>query len=564
MTSIIPTLDKQILTALNRGEFKSALRLAESNSSIVPPALALLTKGLSLLNVDGNLDEAEQALSKAHQIAKGNDSILCALGSCQFRAQKFQLAKKSFTKALKRNSSNLDAIIQVAMCDHFLGASDNALKRLTVSLEKISSPNEKFRILKAKAFIEFEINSISSSIKTYESALVIVPNDSELNYNYGTALTKSKQTAEALKAFSKAEMLGYPGKLELYENMGLAALNEGKEDLAERYLSNAVHIEGPRAAPNASYHLALCLLRRGNLKAGFDFFDARLDRTGDRLHKPIPGITYWDGITQTGSLYAWSEQGLGDQLLFSQNLGWLREFFTGPITVCIESRLIPIIEPLHPNISFCSQDVVSPGEYDFQIATGSLCRIKLRHTGTPWQASRRIVAGDRVNQNPATRGDRPFKIGISWYSKNQELNEKNIPAVLFAQIFRVLKTQQVNLVNLQYDASASELGVIEATSGLAVDRKNEDNTRDIDGLATVMSELDLVVTISNTTAHLAGALGIETLVLVPKNKGRLWYWFDIDKNSRSRIYPSVTVIEQTIDGDWTESLAKTAAVIDGF
>ena len=64
--------------------------------------------------------------------------------------------------------------------------------------------------------------------------------------------------------------------------------------------------------------------------------------------------------------------------------------------------------------------------------------------------------------------------------------------------------------------------------------------------------MDLVITISNTTAHLAGALGIPTLLLLPKGTGRHWYWLNGLK--KSPWYNSIQIFECDYDYDWSKPI----------
>ena len=48
--------------------------------------------------------------------------------------------------------------------------------------------------------------------------------------------------------------------------------------------------------------------------------------------------------------------------------------------------------------------------------------------------------------------------------------------------------------------------------------------------AALIQAVDIVITISNSTAHLAGALGKPTLLLLPSGKGQLWYWTEVDSH----------------------------------
>jgi ADP-heptose:LPS heptosyltransferase len=80
---------------------------------------------------------------------------------------------------------------------------------------------------------------------------------------------------------------------------------------------------------------------------------------------------------------------------------------------------------------------------------------------------------------------------------------------------------------------------------------------DLDGFAAQVAALDLVITISNTTAHVAGALGVPCWVLLPSGLGENWYWF-LDRDD-SPWYPSVRLFRQSEPGVWTDVINNVGA-----
>ena len=91
---------------------------------------------------------------------------------------------------------------------------------------------------------------------------------------------------------------------------------------------------------------------------------------------------------------------------------------------------------------------------------------------------------------------------------------------------RVLRLPDCRFIDLQYGDTRVEREAVQHDLGVAVDRLPDiDNFNDIEGLAALIRACDIVVTVSNTTAHLAGALGKETYLLVPSGRGRMWCWF---------------------------------------
>src|SRR4029077_4292433 len=85
---------------------------------------------------------------------------------------------------------------------------------------------------------------------------------------------------------------------------------------------------------------------------------------------------------------------------------------------------------------------------------------------------------------------------------------------------------------------------------------------DLDGLAALVGACDLVITVSNVTAHVAGAFGKPVWLLAPRAKGKIWYWFSGRRESPG--YPSMPIFEQRDPGDWRPVLDTVARELATF
>ena len=103
--------------------------------------------------------------------------------------------------------------------------------------------------------------------------------------------------------------------------------------------------------------------------------------------------------------------------------------------------------------------------------------------------------------------------------------------------------------------SVTEVAVYDLLHGNAVAATRRVGAVVVDSAAD-LTACDLVVTVSNTTAHLAGALGKPTLLFVPQSRGQLWYWFN-DRND-SPWYPSMRVERQKLGQSWKDLIARSA------
>ncbi len=149
-------------------------------------------------------------------------------------------------------------------------------------------------------------------------------------------------------------------------------------------------------------------------------------------------------------------------------------------------------------------------------------------------------------------------IGLSWVSKAPIGGAQK--SARLADFAALLRSPGCRFVDLQYGDTRAERDAVERELGIRVERLADiDNTNDLDGLAALMGACDAVVTVSNTTAHLAGALGRPTWVMVPHGHARIWYWFrDRDE---SPWYPRVRVRRQQRGQAWSELIAAVAAEV---
>ena len=112
---------------------------------------------------------------------------------------------------------------------------------------------------------------------------------------------------------------------------------------------------------------------------------------------------------------------------------------------------------------------------------------------------------------------------------------------------KAFKDLDITLVNLQYGDVDKEIREFKKETGIEVLQcASVDNRNDLDGLAALIEVCDLVVSTSNVTIHLAGALGKETWVLLPYVSN---FWWLLDRTD-SIWYPSLKLYRQKKFGKW--------------
>ena len=124
-----------------------------------------------------------------------------------------------------------------------------------------------------------------------------------------------------------------------------------------------------------------------------------------------------------------------------------------------------------------------------------------------------------INVKPKNK----FLCGVSWTSNADEIGINK--SITLETLKPVLKTENVEFVDLQYTETSIERESFYNENNIKIKKiENIDNFNDLNGLISLIDVCDFVITISNTNAHIAGSLGKKTFLLLPKGKGRLWYW----------------------------------------
>jgi len=150
------------------------------------------------------------------------------------------------------------------------------------------------------------------------------------------------------------------------------------------------------------------------------------------------------------------------------------------------------------------------------------------------------------------------KIGLSWCTIGDRDSERTIP---LSQMAKFLTLPDVEFINLQYGDTAEERTRFKADHGIEIlNMDGLDLMNDFEGLAALMANCDLIITISNITAHIAGAVGKKTIVVVPVYTQ--WHWFH--ERNDSLWYPDVQLFRQQQYGKWRDILDKIYKKIANF
>ena len=380
----------------------------------------------------------------------------------------------------------------------------------------------------------------------YERGLALDPAGAELWNNRASVLKGQGAAAGALAALRIAAVL-QPGSSAIRNNLADALLLLGRPAEALEQADAALTMEPDLT--DARLARATALLTLGRFAEGWDAWEDRWAGQADRFPQPA-----WTGEPLgDGRLLVRGEQGVGDELQFAALLPLLTQAGVRCRLEC-DARLAPLLARSLPEVEVVARAIppdprlLSP-DIAVQIPSGSLPRRLLRDAAGFRRLNPYLVADPartaafRAADGAATRAGKPL-VGIAWHTTNPKWgSSRNIP---LPDLARSLHAAGARMVVLQY---GDWTGEVAALAGEGIDiaiPPGLDRRDDLDGLAARIAATDLVVTIDNVTAHMAGALGHPVWILL--GHAADWRW--LRDRPDSPWYPSATLFRQPAPGDW--------------
>ncbi|MDN7453639.1 hypothetical protein [Burkholderia cenocepacia] len=364
----------------------------------------------------------------------------------------------------------------------------------------------------------------------------------------------------ALRAATRAVTLAPDSALAV--NNAATAMKEAQWwGQAERHAQRAVEL-----APHDStyrHNLSLLQLARGDFAAGWANYEARWEGSAElRGNLPAFAGPRWRGESLKGkTLLLWGEQGLGDALQFCRYVPLLAERVHREGGRIVWNAF-PVMGDLfgrslarHVDVFDTSMRIEDLPAFDVELPLMSIPGM-LGLDGDALAATAPYLHADAAATDAwrtALAGERRLKVGLAWTGSlsHQRNRFRRVGLERYAEAFGHLQ-QNVAFYSLQPGAQHD----IEAarSAGFVVNDCTRD-WRTIDDTAAFVGALDLVITVCTSAAHLSGALGQRTWVLLDANPH--WVWQHDRRDSP--FYPSASLYRQETFADWQPVMDAVAA-----
>lgn len=394
----------------------------------------------------------------------------------------------------------------------------------------------------------------------------------------GEALHGAQELANAVKAYRNALLLE-PAHPDALANLGLSLRGLDELEKGTRWYRRALHIDPRNVAVwinyasclrglermdealsatdaaialdpnNGSAHFArsMILLLLGRLAEGWKEYEWRW-RTTILVSRPFPQPR-WTGQPFAGkSLLIHTEQGMGDLLNFVRFMPAVKAL-GGTVVLEIQPELARMMDRF-PGVDVMFERGGPPPPTDLQLPLLDLPSVlNVTLENLPQDASYLTAPEAKVEAWRHRLGpDNALRVGMVWAGNPDHANDKrrSIPASLMRPLLKVRGTSFYSLQVGGRSGDLKELG--NRITDLSPELTDWTET------AGALMNLDLLITVDTSVAHMAGALGRPVWGLLPIECD--WRW--LLHREDTPWYPTMRLFRQNMRGDWVEVLARVA------
>ncbi|MDB4860158.1 hypothetical protein OAI01_01205 [Alphaproteobacteria bacterium] len=578
-----------ILELFNNGEKQIALNKI---SLLVPTNKKNIELLLMHAKICINLNEINSANSSLEKILKldiNNYEALKLIYVNYLKINNIDLAKKYLDKLLIHEKDNYQLLRDKAFIEYLLKNYSFAIKYIKKALDHNSKDAFGLNIF---GLLYLQNGNILDAINIFKKAIIVNPIYFDSYNNLGKCYIDVEKLSLAYLNFKKAYKINSKSDLPLM-NIGNILSLKDKNKLAIKFYMKAKEINPDniqandniiicnvrlknfewiekkyqynKRSDNLNHDLNLgysyLLLNKKRFEEGFNLFDARLNTnsfsTKNKYHSNIINkLNKQKNLSKDSKILILKEQGVGDEVLFSSMYINLIQNDYFNIKIECDERLLKIFKrSFNNNIFFpyghYSSNIKNIKQFDNIIYAGSLTKHFRKNEKDFYKGA--YLKSENTLDNKFKFILRDFKdkkkIGISWKSVFNIFG--SLKSLSLSDFSRLYSNKRL-FINLQYGSIEKEIRKFKESGKNIHTFDNIDLFNDFDSLMSILKNLDVFVTVSNSTAHFAGALGVPTILICPKKSSTYHYWDYED--GKTPWYDSVSIIKFKNSLDYTMKL----------
>lgn len=409
------------------------------------------------------------------------------------------------------------------------------------------------------------LKRLDDALTAHRTAVAILPTDPDILLNAANCELQHGHASNALALMLQARKLA-PDHARVTCCLGVAYAQSGMDQEAERTLREAQQLDPDY--PLARLNLAFLLLMQGRLAEAWPLHEARYHPALPDPDAVLPILTgrQWQGeALNQRTLLIWPEQGLGDMLHFIRYVAQIRERGVGHLMVVCKEPLQSLLIGMQgvDRVLTLEQALLQVPEHDYWTFPMSLPLIFATDLDTiparlPYLHAHRADLEHWSHRMPESQpGTR--RVALVWRGNPKHANDRFRSLPNLNSLAPLWARPGLRFVSLQPGYDASRLH--DEAPGLEIEAIGGDLHNFAD-TAAVLQHCDALITVDTAIAHLGGALGIPTCVLLPARETD-WRW--MRDRTDSPWYPqSMYLYRQGAEESWQQCITRLAADLESI
>ena len=540
----------QVFASYQKGKLPEAVALCQQILQDQPKNFEALFNLGMLLSHQGLHSQAVHSLLSAIEVNGQSAQAFSALALNMCKLDQFQAAVECFSKAIQLQPGTAA----------FLGDRGNAYKALKQLPAALADYNaalalqpDALMLLNNRGVLHLQMGQATEALRDHDRAIALYPESAQAHCFRGNALKQMMRLSEAVESYQAALRLNANYDL-AHSNLGLALKDQHRLDLALHHFDCAIALNP--ALTYAHWNKATTCLLAGDYTQGWALFEWRFKlQTVPKRQTPADSAPLWLGQEplEGRSILVVHEQGLGDTIQFCRYLPLLAKR-GAKVLVKVPAPLLGILAEVDGVAELMPLNATHLLT-DFQIPMMSLpLAFKTNLETIPLTAGYLRANATKTQHWQQLLGPRQqTRVGLVWAgglrSEDKEVLAVNLRRNIPLSLLEPLGELPFEFYSLQKGLEAeAELAdtisqgwhgphIIDHTQAL----------EDFSDTAALIDQLDLVISVDTSTAHLAAAMGKPVWLL--NRSDTCWRW--MLERTDSPWYETVEQFRQGQPGDWS-------------
>ena len=520
----------------------------------------ILSKGVSYATTQTKIEEADllnsqNQLEKAYGIYKDilgenprHTDALFGIGVILEKQLKFDLAIQFLSKSIESKPDKMEAFLTRGRIFRIQSMFENAISDFT---KVISNHPDHFEALIARGITFGHASQFNAAIDDFSRAIKSEPNRAEAFYNRGVVYEKLHQFESAIEDYSITIKLN-PYDHKAYNNRGVARREIKCFDAALQDFNKSIKIHPDFA--EGYYNKSLTLLSIGKLKEGFRLYEYRWKTAHFQSQLRHFSQPLWLGNADLAgkTILLHSEQGLGDSIQFCRYIKFFKNMKCR-VLLEIEKPLMSLMQCLLPKECIFEKGSCLP-KFDYHCPLMSLPHaFGTKASSIPFAFSYLHISTARKSYWQKRLGSKTKpRVGFAWKGNLNHINDyrRSIP---LDTIIDDLSTN-IEWISLQKDLSPADRELIAQCEHL---RHFGNEIGDFLETASLCSNLDAILSIDSSAAHLSGAIGKPVHLLLAEISDARW----CQSQSETPWYENTILYRRSQQHSWNSLLKQAQANI---